>query len=254
MSSSPSPSSSEEKQQETFLTFEYDLPINTLTVLSDDLTEMKQFCNQNTIILIGIGKHQPCLIIHNFIIHASFQSPYIKYFYTLLDTERHPYDKKKITTLFQIALRNNLGEEHVYLVDLMIIPHNQVFATELDCILLPLMESKTIIKIGQGLTQDFNELHNSYNNMKSFSICNSILETNTIHQYLNPKITYNISLRNLTRNYLHFDLDKTCQMSNWKARPLSEQQVTIILGIVISMLYLYIRCTCISTYIYILLL
>ena len=60
MSSSPSPSSSEEKKQETFLTFEYDLPINTLTVLSDDLTEMKQFCNQNTMTLIGIGNYLLC--------------------------------------------------------------------------------------------------------------------------------------------------------------------------------------------------
>ena len=80
MSSSPSPSSSEEKQQETFLTFEYDLPINTLTVLSDDLTEMKEFCNQNTITLIGIGMCLPCFIILKFLIHASLQSPLLRIF------------------------------------------------------------------------------------------------------------------------------------------------------------------------------
>ena len=34
-----------------------------------------------------------------------------------------------------------------------------------------------------------------------------------------------IQVDSLTKNYLHFDLDKSCQLSNWKLRPLSRSQI-----------------------------
>ncbi|CAK9252174.1 unnamed protein product [Sphagnum jensenii] len=95
---------------------------------------------------------------------------------------------------------------------------------ELDSLLQPLFLDRKVIKVGQGLYQDFKELKASFPSMKAFRHCNSIIETNALHQYLNKEITYNVSLKNFTRNYLHFDLDKSCQLSAWGRRPLTEAQ------------------------------
>jgi hypothetical protein len=61
---------------------------------------------------------------------------------------------------------------------------------------------------------------------------------------LNVEIDYDISLRNFTRNYLHLDLNKSCQLSNWGKRPLSDDQLEYAACDALVLLRLYDIMTC----------
>lgn len=61
--------------------------------------------------------------------------------------------------------------------------------------------------------------------MQAFKVVNSILDTNVLHRHLKPEEIRDLGLKAFTQQYLHFDLDKSCQMSNWALRPLTFKQV-----------------------------
>lgn len=180
--------------KDDFLSFCFDLHKSSLIIIDDDLSRLSEYLAL-PIKLVGI------------------------------DTETPPYAAKKITTLIQLAIRTEQDVECVFLIDLLKLSKMKPRLEELDLLLAPIFFNSKIIKLAQGLQQDFTELCVSYPQMTAFKSCNGVVETNALHQLLNPQISYNISLKNLTRNYLHFDLDKSCQMSNWGRRPLSEEQI-----------------------------
>lgn len=88
-----------------------------------------------------------------------------------------------------------------------------------------MLSNRKVIKIGQGLDDDFRELRDNYPHMNCFKSIPSILETNTIHRLLCPEDVQLKSLKNMVRIYLHFNLIKTQQLSNWSQRPLTKLQI-----------------------------
>jgi hypothetical protein len=146
-----------------------------------------------------------------------------------IDTETRPSfmsrDRKpNPTSLLQIAARLESGKEVVLLIDLLDISSSADYLLELDDILLPILESNKIIKVGQGLANDFIELSSSYPSVKAFRRVESIIETNRLVRHLQPEVMQNLSLKAITRSYLHLNLVKTQQCSDWGLRPLSKAQ------------------------------
>lgn len=186
----------EEGSRDQFLAFQFDLPKSSLILIDDSLVPLHEYIHdQKAISTIGI------------------------------DTECPPFAHKKKTSLVQLAIRKQSGHEAVFLLDYIKLSSSKERMLQLDELLQPLLSSTTIIKVGQGLRQDFSQLCSSYPESICYRSVYGVLETNALHQVLAPTITYPISLRNLTRNYLHFDLDKSNQLSDWKARPMTESQI-----------------------------
>lgn len=238
-----SPPNSVISSSDSLLFYQFDIPLENLIVIQneDDLKILKKFTDYAYLFdkSEGSSRTQPVLVG--------------------IDTETPPFTGKRITSVLQMAIRNSSGTEKVFIVDLLSLskpahascqgctsdqnndfvcsPYEAVAAKandetvnnhlmrELDSILTTLFTNSAIIKVGQGLCQDFMQLHKSFSKLTSFRSCVSILETNKLHQLLNPCIHNEISLKNLTRNYLHFDLDKSCQLSNWKQRPMTQKQI-----------------------------
>lgn len=181
--------------RDLFLAFQFDLPKSSLLLIDNSIVALQDYLRDQIISVIGI------------------------------DTECPPFAHKKKTALVQLAIRKQSGQEAVFLLDYLKLSSSKDTMIALDNLLLPLFVSDAVIKVGQGLRQDFSQLCSSYPEYSSFRSVFGILETNALHQVLAPTVTYPISLRNLTRNYLHFDLDKSHQLSDWKARPLSDTQI-----------------------------
>ena len=99
--------------------------------------------------------------------------------------------------------------------------------------------NQLIIKIGHGLKQDINELIESYPTLSSLNQVIQVIETNILHQKLNPHIVSLVSLKYLTRHYLNSNLFKYHQCSSWGSRPLSEGQINYAACDVLVLLRLY---------------
>jgi len=144
-----------------------------------------------------------------------------------LDTETKPAfqnsSPRNPVALLQIAARLPSGLEKVFVLDLItLLPR---YTSVIDEILLPLLSSPDIIKLGQGLAQDVRELHASYPASKCFETLCGCLETNALHRVLHPNIKHDVGLKALCHQYLHCNLVKAQQCSDWSKRPLSESQL-----------------------------
>ena len=178
------------------LFFSYDLRPNTLHSLLNDFKPLCDFLACGLPVLIGI------------------------------DTETRPCRRRYIyhpTAIIQLALRSPLGDERVYVIDLLGLTTTS--ALELDVILAPLFDDPKICKLGHGLVNDFKQLAKSYPHIRAFSQCRGILDTNTFMRRLYPREKRDYSLKYLTEHFLYFNLDKTCQMSDWGRRPLTSSQL-----------------------------
>eukprot|EP00953_Heterococcus_sp_UTEX-ZZ885_P006555 4005-Heterococcus_DN1.PRE.1 len=69
-------------------------------------------------------------------------------------------------------------------------------------------------QVGQGLPNDFRELHRFYNSMDCFKAVNSVLEINAAHKELFPATQSPVGLQSLVLQYLHCHLLKGQQCSN----------------------------------------
>lgn len=144
----------------------------------------------------------------------------------LIDTERRPSFRKKEkhpTALFQIAIRTKNSTEICFILD-FILMSEETFSS-ICTGLRGLFMDRNIIKLGQGLENDLKEISDSYPQTDAFQCCTSILEGNTLLRYIQPQVIQLVSLKNLTLNFLHCNLNKSQQMSNWAKRPLSKQQI-----------------------------
>jgi len=147
-----------------------------------------------------------------------------------MDTERKPDFgardlKANPTALLQIAIRTSGDtnfEEFCYLIDLFYMDEPSL--CQLDELLKEVFMNSSVIKIGQSIKNDFIELHRSYPQMKSFTKGISFLDTTDMIKRLTPSVTRLVSLKDIALRYLHVDLLKTCQLSDWNKRPLSDEQ------------------------------
>jgi hypothetical protein len=138
----------------------------------------------------------------------------------------------KPVVLMQMGIRDKSGNEVVILIDLLDLSYDFANATNskestlgfLNNIFSDLLQEKEIIKFGQGLIHDMNEINRTYPSLTAFQLVNSVLDTNTLHQFIHTEIKQCISLSNLTLHYLHMHLMKTEQCSNWHIRPLTASQ------------------------------
>lgn len=150
-----------------------------------------------------------------------------------IDTETKPFFSRKLnkflggrnpTALIQLATRSSIGLEAVYIVDMLTISKNCLLCT-LDRILGKILIDENCIKVGQSLSNDFKELSNAYPSVKAFTDVRSIVDTTTIVKVLQPELTQTVSLKNMVKNYLHYNLIKNQQLSDWSHRPLSSSQI-----------------------------
>ncbi len=118
-----------------------------------------------------------------------------------------------------------MGTERVFVLDLLSIRLRSENLLRLNNIFRLLFHDRSIVKIGHGLILDLKQLRHSYESVDAFAKCTGIVDTNLFQRVIDPTLPNDISLKFLTNHYLHFDLDKSCQMSNWARRPLSHSQL-----------------------------
>jgi hypothetical protein len=145
-----------------------------------------------------------------------------------IDTETKPADYrnevKRKTSLLQICTRCASGDERVFVIDLLYLSKHDLMETLNKCLINP-MENASVTKIGHGLEQDFDELFVSYPVLTALRKVRSVVETNSIHKLLHPNEKRLISLKTLTKQYLHLNLVKAQTCSDWERRPLSDAQL-----------------------------
>lgn len=168
-----------------------------------------------------------------------------------IDTETRPsfYNRKTRfgrypTSIIQIAVRNKSEEEFVAILDLLNISSDGKAMNDLNRILLSCLSDDTVVKVGQGLMNDLSEICTAYPTLSSFRDVPSIMDTNVLYRHLQPEVRQDISLKNLTLNYLHCDLIKTEQCSDWARRPLSSSQIKYAAGDALILLRLFDAMTC----------
>lgn len=97
-------------------------------------------------------------------------------------------------------------------------------------ILSKLWSSERILKVGYQLSSDLRRVAASYPHAPCFQEVNSVLEVDKLckkvlhltKQKKSRSIT--MSLARMTSHYMGKTVDKACQISDWKARPLSDSQ------------------------------
>ena len=163
-----------------------------------------------------------------------------------IDSETRPsfYDRnnkyaRNPTSLIQVAVRNKKGIEFVAIVDLLQMSTDDQAMDELNNILHESMSSADVVKVGQGLENDFREICASYPCLTSLLDVPSILDTNVLYRQIFPEIRQDISLKSLVLNFLHLDLIKTQQCSDWARRPLSSSQIDYAAGDALILLRLF---------------
>jgi hypothetical protein len=147
-----------------------------------------------------------------------------------LDTETKPamtpfQTELYKTSLLQLAVRGSDAVETVFIIDLLDFATKIRKLEELDSILEIAFRDTQVLKLGQGFENDIQHLRKSYPYMKCFEVVNSCLEVCSLVSHLSPEIKQRVALRKIVRDYLHLDLQKSQQLSDWSQRPLSESQI-----------------------------
>lgn len=103
------------------------------------------------------------------------------------------------TALIQIAIRCSDSNEYVFLLDLIALIRPEKRFDELDALLEKLFSDSSVVKIGQGLSQDLREMRDSYPDMRAFRKMMNIVDTNAFHKLIQPDVVQQVSLKNFTR-------------------------------------------------------
>lgn len=192
-----------QNSDDTMLPFVFDLPESSLKmVLSEEnIEELKR--SLSDAILIGIDTETKPTFVPK---HKLIGGP-------------HP------TSIIQIAVRSPKHLENVFIVDMLHIARHTRLLILLDNALQQGLLENQCFKLGQGLTNDLRELAEAYPAMKSFRLVSCVLETHDLMKYMKPVLVNPLSLKNIVKEFLHLNLLKTEQMSNWAKRPLTNQQL-----------------------------
>ena len=168
-----------------------------------------------------------------------------------IDTETRPsfFNKKTRfgrfpTSIIQIAVRTKSEQEFVAIVDLLNFSEHDCALVALDNVLIKCMSSSDVVKMGQGLENDLREICIFYPTLNAFKVVPSIVDTNVLYRFLLPEIKQDTSLKNLTRTYLHCNLIKTQQCSDWGRRPLLQSQIDYAARDALVLLRLFDAMTC----------
>lgn len=70
-------------------------------------------------------------------------------------------------------------------------------------------------QVGHGLVGDLADLYTFYPEVPAFREMIGVLEVNALHRQLEPSVAHMLSLKKLVLRYLHCNLSKNQQMSNW---------------------------------------
>lgn len=122
-------------------------------------------------------------------------------------------------------MNNVTVEERIFILDLLQLSKEDHCLVSLNEIFQHIFQNHSIVKVAHGLKQDATELVTSYPTFTSFNQITTVLETNSLHQKLNPQIVLPVSLKYLVRHYLHSNLIKAHQCSSWGSRPLTSGQL-----------------------------
>jgi prolyl-tRNA editing enzyme YbaK/EbsC (Cys-tRNA(Pro) deacylase) len=145
-------------------------------------------------------------------------------------------DEPQPVLLLQISLH---PLKKVFVLDLMTLlrplmpasePMNDLEAA-VSVIIGDLFSSKRLLKVGYQLSSDLLRLAASYPHIPSFQEVNAVLEVSTLIKRVlqmtkqKQSRTIMMSLARITSHYLGKTLDKSNQVSDWSARPLSQKQI-----------------------------
>ena len=144
-----------------------------------------------------------------------------------IDSERKPSSLRgdRKTELLQITIRDAIHNEDCFIIDLQLLSRDKELMTQLNHHLSAKLNDEACVKVGHGLANDFNEVYMSHELLTAFGAAQSLFDTNLVYRFLNPDHSTDVSLKFLTRTYLHFNLVKTQQLTDWSARPLTESQI-----------------------------
>ncbi|WIA30602.1 hypothetical protein OEZ86_000682 [Tetradesmus obliquus] len=129
--------------------------------------------------------------------------------------------------LLQLATR-----KAALLFDLLALaPHHP---TALDACLAPIFESPEVLKLGFGLTGDLAKLAGSWPEVQAFKVVAGVLDLRPLwvaygvanrQKGGSVRLLSDVGLSTLCSTLLGKPLDKSQQMSDWTARPLSQRQM-----------------------------
>lgn len=144
-----------------------------------------------------------------------------------IDTESKPTSRRssRKTELLQISLRDGAYREDCFIIDLQTLSRDTRLMLRLNRLLEAKLADASCVKVGHGIANDFSEMLRSHESLTAFGRAQSLFDTNLVYRAMHPDQTTDVSLKFLTRSYLHFNLVKTQQLTDWSARPLTDSQI-----------------------------
>eukprot|EP01031_Cornospumella_fuschlensis_P039439 gene39439-48018_t len=213
----------DDDEHDRMLPFTFDLPLSSLFFVDDDVSLRRLRNAFADCVILGIDTEtRPMFVKRN---------------------RNNQFFRPNPTSLIQMALRSSSGVESVHIVDMLTLKSLGLLQ-ELDMILITVMCDDRCIKVGQSLINDFKELRMSYSHMQSFQRVHAILDTTVLAKVLQPELINTLSLKTLVKQYLHFQLLKGQQMSDWSRRPLTKAQINYAACDALVLLRLYDAMVC----------
>lgn len=124
-----------------------------------------------------------------------------------IDTETEPRltmsKTVEKTSLLQLAIRSKTGKEMAFIVDLLALYGEPNRAKCIDAMLHDCWRDRSVTKVAHALRGDAIEICESYPDATAFRAMNSALEISSLHRMINPNVTNDVSLKYLTKQYLH---------------------------------------------------
>lgn len=140
-----------------------------------------------------------------------------------IDTETKPTRRSK-TSLLQICCRTHTYEEYCFIIDLQSLSLNTLLLIQLNTILSTKILNDSCTIVGHSIKNDFLEICRSFPILTAFEHTTTTLDTNLLFKSIHPE-SADVSLKFLTKKFLHFNLIKTQTRTDWSVRPLSSSQL-----------------------------
>jgi hypothetical protein len=124
-----------------------------------------------------------------------------------IDTETEPRKSPAMpfqkTSLLQLAVRSKSGVEQVFIADLIRIYKHINTAKRIDNMIGECWKNNSILKVAHAMRGDAKELCVSYPESSAFNRLNGMMEVSSLHRLINPHIEREVSLKYMTKHYLH---------------------------------------------------
>lgn len=124
-----------------------------------------------------------------------------------IDTETEPRTSPTMpfqkTSLLQLAVRSLTGVEQVFIIDLIRIYNHSNLVEMMDILIGECWRNKAILKIAHAMKGDAKELCVSYPEASAYNCLNGLIEVTSLHRLINPHMEREVSLKYMTKHYLH---------------------------------------------------